>query len=90
MSVLDIIILQDDMSTESWWGPDGLGVPESGSLSLRGLAAAVRKTDDLDAVLNALAKVRGVGRQELEQWDAWDEQWTCTTRNCCQVGDESQ
>lgn len=50
--------LAEDLSAESWWGPDGLGIPEGESLSLRGLAAAVRKQDDGEAVLNALAKVR--------------------------------
>lgn len=49
--------LEEDQAAEDWWAPDGLGLPEGKPLSLRGVAAALRKQDDVDAVLDALRKV---------------------------------
>jgi hypothetical protein len=49
--------LEEDQAAEDWWAPDGLGLPEGKPLSLRAVAAALRKQDDVDAVLDALRKV---------------------------------
>jgi hypothetical protein len=42
---------------DAWWGPDGLGLPEGKQLSLRGLAAALRKQDGVNGALEALSRV---------------------------------
>jgi hypothetical protein len=49
--------LQDDLSAEQWWGPDGLGPVDSKALGLRTIAAALRKQDDMWGALEALKKV---------------------------------
>jgi hypothetical protein len=53
--------LQEDLAAEQWWGPDGLGPVDSKALTLRTLAAALRKQDDLAGALEALSKVGMAG-----------------------------
>lgn len=47
----------EDPAAEEWWAADGLGLPEGKPLSLRALAAALRKQDDVNAVLDAVGRV---------------------------------
>jgi hypothetical protein len=49
----------EDPAAEEWWAADGLGLPEGKPLSLRALAAALRKQDDVNAVLDAVGRVSG-------------------------------
>ncbi|WIA12879.1 hypothetical protein OEZ85_006500 [Tetradesmus obliquus] len=49
--------LAEEPAADAWWGPDGLGLPEGKQLSLRGLAAALRKQDDVNGALEALRRV---------------------------------
>jgi hypothetical protein len=49
--------LAEEPAADAWWGPDGLGLPEGKQLSLRGLAAALRKQDDVNGALEALSRV---------------------------------
>jgi hypothetical protein len=49
--------LAEEAGADSWWGPDGLGLPEGKQLSLRGVAAALRKQDDVNGALEALSRV---------------------------------
>jgi hypothetical protein len=50
---------------DAWWGPDGLGLPEGKQLSLRGLAAALSKQDEVNGALEALSRVSYEGRHFL-------------------------
>eukprot|EP00775_Hariotina_reticulata_P002036 gene2036-2358_t len=59
--------LQEDQAAEDWWSPDGLGLPEGKPLSLRAVAAALRKQDDADAVLDALRKVEVLVRAQPDE-----------------------
>jgi hypothetical protein len=49
--------LAEEAGADAWWGPDGLGLPEGKQLSLRGVAAALRKQDDVNGALEALSRV---------------------------------
>jgi hypothetical protein len=49
--------LAEEPGVDAWWGPDGLGLPDGKQLSLRGLAAALRKQDDVNGALEALSRV---------------------------------
>jgi hypothetical protein len=51
--------LNENLSAEQWWGPDGLGPVDSKGLGLRALSAALRKQDDVAGALEALKKVGG-------------------------------
>ncbi|KAF8067273.1 Telo2 [Scenedesmus sp. PABB004] len=59
--------LREDAAAEAWWGADGLGPRAGTPASLRGLAAALRKHDDMAAALEALARVEVLVRAEPDE-----------------------